>query len=473
MSARLSLSITLLAALLALSGCQREAEFEFEIESLSDRVITIAGLTGNSRAMAVNSEDGIMLIDTFWSPSIAEEAKAVIGRLFGRDEFSYVVNTSSDDMVSRGNSAFPGATIIAHEDCRRSLEAAVENLESELARRADEFGERIDRSEGQLAEKEPGSEEAVFLQNWIDLCRRIEEDMRRGYDVVLPEVTFDDSMSVDLGGIRVELVYFGATGNIGDIFVIVPGEGVAFLGDVFHGGHVLPSTGGAIGDVDPGRWLESLDYLLGHPGNIEHFVRANGGAYTRERLRQARDLLAGVLVQIGLADAAGMGLDDLLAEFAPVEDKFPFVRAWDVYARYGSSIITQDIKSLAVYMWRRTHESAASMIAGVMEEDGIDEARRAFRELMSAGGNEYYFSEAELNNKGYAFLGRDMVAEAVAMFQFAVEIYPHSSNVYDSLGEGYMRAGSTDLAIENYRKSLELDPDNTNAARMLEELQQI
>jgi cytochrome c-type biogenesis protein CcmH/NrfG len=51
-----------------------------------------------------------------------------------------------------------------------------------------------------------------------------------------------------------------------------------------------------------------------------------------------------------------------------------------------------------------------------------------------------------------------------------VGIHPSSWNVYDSLGEAYMNSGRNDLAIKNYTKSIELNPDNENGRRMLEEI---
>jgi len=51
-----------------------------------------------------------------------------------------------------------------------------------------------------------------------------------------------------------------------------------------------------------------------------------------------------------------------------------------------------------------------------------------------------------------------------------VELYPQSWNVYDSLAEAYMMNGDKDLAIEYYEKSLALNPNNTNGARMLQKL---
>jgi len=53
-----------------------------------------------------------------------------------------------------------------------------------------------------------------------------------------------------------------------------------------------------------------------------------------------------------------------------------------------------------------------------------------------------------------------------------VQEYPESGNVYDSLGEAYMKAGQKELAIQNYEKSLQLDPKNQNAVEMLKRLKE-
>ena len=53
-----------------------------------------------------------------------------------------------------------------------------------------------------------------------------------------------------------------------------------------------------------------------------------------------------------------------------------------------------------------------------------------------------------------------------------VEMNPRSANAYDSLGEAYMMHGDKELAIRNYRKSLELDPGNDNTREMLKKLEE-
>jgi hypothetical protein len=78
--------------------------------------------------------------------------------------------------------------------------------------------------------------------------------------------------------------------------------------------------------------------------------------------------------------------------------------------------------------------------------------------------------EALLNAKGYTLMREERYTEAVELFELNAQLYPQSSNVYDSLGEGLMKIGETESAILNYERSLELNPDNTNAVAMLERL---
>jgi CubicO group peptidase (beta-lactamase class C family) len=78
--------------------------------------------------------------------------------------------------------------------------------------------------------------------------------------------------------------------------------------------------------------------------------------------------------------------------------------------------------------------------------------------------------ERRINTKGYDLLGDGKKKEAIEVFRIAAIAFPRSSNAFDSLGEAYMEAGNKGLAIENYKKSLELDPENQNAVEMLEKL---
>jgi imidazolonepropionase-like amidohydrolase len=105
----------------------------------------------------------------------------------------------------------------------------------------------------------------------------------------------------------------------------------------------------------------------------------------------------------------------------------------------------------------------------LVEQREFDQAERLARE--NAASTDPVISENMLNNLGYGFLyGEEDPETAIGVFQVATRVWPESSNTWDSLGEGYMEAGDFDRAIENYQKSLELDPGNTNAVEMIERM---
>ena len=70
-------------------------------------------------------------------------------------------------------------------------------------------------------------------------------------------------------------------------------------------------------------------------------------------------------------------------------------------------------------------------------------------------------------------LGRKRIDEAIEVFKMNVEDYPDSSNVYDSLGEAYEMKGDKEQAIKNYKRSVELNPNNTNGIQKLKQLREL
>lgn len=112
--------------------------------------------------------------------------------------------------------------------------------------------------------------------------------------------------------------------------------------------------------------------------------------------------------------------------------------------------------------------SITDAIMKTISEKDVASAIREYRALKaSPAASEYDFGEMELNRIGYQLLQMKKVEEAIEIFKLNVEVYPQSANVYDSLGEGYMTHDDKALSIANYKKSLELDPHNTNAKSRL------
>jgi CubicO group peptidase (beta-lactamase class C family) len=100
------------------------------------------------------------------------------------------------------------------------------------------------------------------------------------------------------------------------------------------------------------------------------------------------------------------------------------------------------------------------------------EAIEAYRKLKRSAPYDEVVNENRLNGLGYNLLyGQNRKADAIEVFRLNVELYPQSSNTYDSLGEAYMESGNKEEAIRNYKKSLELNPANANAVERLKKLE--
>jgi len=106
----------------------------------------------------------------------------------------------------------------------------------------------------------------------------------------------------------------------------------------------------------------------------------------------------------------------------------------------------------------------ADTLSDTIFEKDVASAIARYRELKTGKtAAEYDFGEDQLNRLGYQLLQQKKVTGAIEIFKLNVEMYPQSSNVYESLGEAYMVNGDKELSIANYKKSLELDPNNANA----------
>ena len=100
----------------------------------------------------------------------------------------------------------------------------------------------------------------------------------------------------------------------------------------------------------------------------------------------------------------------------------------------------------------------------------IGEAISDFRKARKAYPGWIMFSEGYVNWAGYQYLQKGQFDDAITLFKLNIEIYPESANVYDSLGEAYLKSEQTGLAIENYRKALEIDPGMESAREALARL---
>ncbi|WP_333819979.1 serine hydrolase [Ohtaekwangia sp.] len=102
---------------------------------------------------------------------------------------------------------------------------------------------------------------------------------------------------------------------------------------------------------------------------------------------------------------------------------------------------------------------------------GAPEALAAWRTARK-NNPQQSVNENQMNSLGYALLRMKRVDDAIEVFKQNTVDFPQSSNVWDSLAEGYMTKGDKPMAIQYYEKSLQLDPNNKNGEEQLKKLKQ-
>ena len=102
--------------------------------------------------------------------------------------------------------------------------------------------------------------------------------------------------------------------------------------------------------------------------------------------------------------------------------------------------------------------------------EGFDHAPEIYAAMLK-DQPDFKLDEAAVNQWACDLMEKNHLAEATDLFKLNVQVFPGSWNAYDSLGEAYMKAGQKQLAIDNYEKSLKLNPANDNAKEKLKVLE--
>lgn len=100
----------------------------------------------------------------------------------------------------------------------------------------------------------------------------------------------------------------------------------------------------------------------------------------------------------------------------------------------------------------------------------FEKALAGYRQIKKDTPDNASINQFRLNGLGAGYLRAKKLPEALFYLKLNVEFYPGSSDVYENLGNGYMANGEKELAIANYKKALELNPKNTDAAEALKKL---
>jgi glyoxylase-like metal-dependent hydrolase (beta-lactamase superfamily II) len=449
-----------LAAFSAMPAAAGEGDGLFRVTRLTDRIVVFTDVTPwESNHVVIRTEKGLVLFDPGHSPLMGRLIREAVARELGRDRFASVVDTHEHWGHTWGGAAFPEAMVIAHELAAPAMTADAANREA----RARRIGELAGEARTRLASLDPASEGGraakVQAEHFDRIARGLAEP---GMVVRLPDLTFSERMELDLGDVTLRMLYLGRGHSPSDIAVVVPEEGAVMLGCFFFEQDGLP-TFGAMPKLDPDRWLEVLSAVLGDQPSVEHVILGQHSIWPRARLAAMRDAIAAMWSSVKASDASGVNLEEAIKRL-PAGATPAFVRESGIDGKK----VANYTRTGATALWRQLKRSAADEIQRTLDASGVAAATARFEEVRADTAT--FVDEAEVNLLGYRYLQAGATDAAIAVFEMNVAAFPGSWNVYDSLGEAYAAKGDRARAVELYRRSLELNPANTNATAALERL---
>ena len=222
-----------------------------------------------TNAGIIIGDEGVMIIDSLRMPSFARDLKDDV-KLITDKPIKYVLDTHAHWDHSWGNEEFPDSTIIGHKNCY--LEMTDPDWNSE-------WRSKITSSNA------PWSSEADLV------------------NITPPNLTFETSMSIYIGGRELEILHLGKAHTSGDIFIHVPSEKLVFTGDVIQKERVP-----YLGDSYPNDWLDTDDRVSELP--INKFVSGHGDIGNHDDLMEARAFIHTLVGETKNTIKDGKGKDE-------------------------------------------------------------------------------------------------------------------------------------------------------------------
>jgi glyoxylase-like metal-dependent hydrolase (beta-lactamase superfamily II) len=276
-----------------------KAEDDFTLVKVADGVygaIAKSGGVASGNAGFVVGDGGVLIVDTFLTPTAVEELIDTIAAET-KQPVKYAVNTHYHLDHTGGNQVLAARSIpiIAHDNLmgwqtsknRRFLPA-----QEEIQKRRADAAKQLTETPADQADKRAQLERQL---------RRLDAMMI--IKLTNPSVTFSTgTLHLHLG--QREVVLFTLPGHTGgDILAYVPDANIVFTGDMSWR-KTLPN----LVDATVNDWIPSLDKLLTQYPTAK-FVPGHGEVATADDIREFRNYLADLQSRVKKAIADGLTLD--------------------------------------------------------------------------------------------------------------------------------------------------------------------
>jgi glyoxylase-like metal-dependent hydrolase (beta-lactamase superfamily II) len=275
----------------------------------------------------------------------------------------------------------------------------------------------------------------------------------------LPAITFQDSLKLYFNGEEIDLKYFpGHTSS--DIIIYLRKRNMVFLGDLAFS-QMFPLVQPDGGYYQLEKSIFQLSTMFREDTRI---FPSHGGEIARKELTAYLDMMQKTKAIVLKAIKDGKMPDEA--------KKDNILKDWRTYdSRLFTSLQADGwIDNLYSELDEGKETSANFVLRREYHKSGLNAMIGLYKKISKSKKRTHFFIEADLNAWGYELVAAQKLPDAIEVFKINTEMFPESWNAFDSLGETYMTMGNKPLAIMNYEKSLELNPQNTNATEQLKKI---
>jgi cyclase len=296
----------------------------FDVQKIDNGVYALIrhdpiSYVNNANSLIVIGDSAVLVVDAQFTRLATNQTIGAIRQITSKP-VRYVVNTHWHDDHVAGNQvyrdSFPGVRFIAHANTRADLVALGAPNRRGTWDAAGPFTARFERllAQGLGVDSTPVMPlERATMENTIIVGREYLAE-RTGFRETLPDLTFTRAMSVDLGGRRVDIAYYGSANTRGDAVVIVPDSRIIATGDIV----VAPVPFAFNAYI--GGWIAALDSIMAlKPVAI---VPGHGPLMRDDSyLRQMRRMLARIRDETRRAVANGADLAETRKRVTLADDR--------------------------------------------------------------------------------------------------------------------------------------------------------
>jgi cyclase len=261
----------------------------------------------DSNATIIILDDSVVVVDTQTTLTTTREVLAQIRKLTDKP-VRWVINTHWHGDHVQGNQvyreAFPGVQFVAQQNTREDM---AQRAAAELKDDVDNLPARIDKYRQMLASglgpggKPLNDDQKGILRMRVSVFSKQLPDLRQTR-IVLPDLTFDDSLTLYAsGGREIRMIHY-AGHTRGDAAVYLPVERILITGDLLDD---MPYTGDGspVGLVKTLHDFDRLDFNIIIPGH-------GGIERDREHLHQVTALFESIVAQVQEAVRSGLSIED-------------------------------------------------------------------------------------------------------------------------------------------------------------------